>query len=146
MSPLTKDQDRMTAQVAAAKAELDSTKSRSCRPEGSSSLAINSSVTATVAYLKARPKVRHRFNEAVLKAGYIKEGKMKRVKLHGSIQRPFPRPSSNKRLWTGTPFHATGECRHPFPAEGGVDQTDQATDPRFLNQFARKCRPASASR
>ena len=53
------------------------------------------------AYLRAAPKVRRRFNEAVLKAVYIEEGRIARVEYTEVFESLFLRPSSNKRLKVG---------------------------------------------
>jgi hypothetical protein len=50
------------------------------------------------AYLKARPSVRRRFNDAVLEAVYIKERRIGRVEFSEVFTPLFSRPSSNKRL------------------------------------------------
>jgi hypothetical protein len=50
------------------------------------------------AYLKARPPVRHRFNEAVLEAVYIKDRRISRADFSDVFAPLFSRPSSNKWL------------------------------------------------
>jgi hypothetical protein len=49
------------------------------------------------AYLKARPKVRTRFNQAVLEAVYVKDRQRQRVEITEVFEALFSRPSSNKR-------------------------------------------------
>jgi hypothetical protein len=53
------------------------------------------------AYLKANPKVRRRFNDAVLKAVYVEDGKIKRAEFTDVFAALFSRPSSNK--WVKVP-------------------------------------------
>jgi hypothetical protein len=50
-------------------------------------------------YLKARPKVRTRFNQAVLEAVYVKDRQLQRVEFTEVFEALFSRPSSNKRAW-----------------------------------------------
>jgi hypothetical protein len=50
------------------------------------------------AYLKARPSVRRRFNDAVLETVYIKDRKIGRAVFSEVFAPLFSRPSSNKRL------------------------------------------------
>lgn len=63
------------------------------------------------AYLKARPKIRRRFNEAVLKAVYIKDGKVKKAEFNDPFDAVFSRPSSNRRL----KVEVSGHYQNRFP-------------------------------
>jgi hypothetical protein len=58
-----------------------------------------SPAAATPAILKARPKVRTRFNQAVLEAVYVKDRQLQRVEFTEVFEALFSRPSSNKRAW-----------------------------------------------
>jgi hypothetical protein len=49
------------------------------------------------AYLKARPSVRRRFNDAVLDAVFVKERKIARAEFSEVFATLFSRPSSNRR-------------------------------------------------
>jgi hypothetical protein len=50
------------------------------------------------AYLKARPSVRRRFNQAVLEAVYVKDRKIARAEFSEVYAPLFSRPGSNKAL------------------------------------------------
>jgi hypothetical protein len=50
------------------------------------------------AYVKARPSVRRRFNDAVLKAVYLKDRRIDRTEFSEVFAPLFFRPSSNKAL------------------------------------------------
>jgi len=58
-------------------------------------------VAEILLHLKASPKVRRRFNEAVLKAVYVEDGKVKRAEFTDVFAALFSRPSSNK--WVKVP-------------------------------------------
>jgi len=49
-------------------------------------------------YLKARPSVRRRFNQAVLEAIYVKERRVARAEFSEVFAPLFSRPSSNEDL------------------------------------------------
>jgi hypothetical protein len=49
------------------------------------------------AFVKARPSVRRRFNDAVLQAVYIKDRKIGRTEFSEVFAPLFSHPSSNKR-------------------------------------------------
>jgi hypothetical protein len=57
------------------------------------------------AYLKANPKVRRRFNQAVLKAVYIEDGKVMRAEYTDVFAALFSRPSSfqSSNKWIKVP-------------------------------------------
>ena len=59
-------------------------------------VAIRLAGSCHAAYLKANPKVRRRFNDAVLKAVYVEDGKIKRAEFTDVFAALFSRPSSNK--------------------------------------------------
>jgi hypothetical protein len=61
-------------------------------------MAIRLASNCNAAYLKARPSVRRRFNEAVLEAVYVKNRKIARTEFTEVFAPLFSRPSSNKRL------------------------------------------------
>jgi hypothetical protein len=73
---LKADQDRITAQESAAKAELARTEQDLNEWQEVIGLAINLAGSCHQAYLKANPKVRRRFNEAVLRSVYVNDGKV----------------------------------------------------------------------
>ena len=64
-------------------------------------LAIRLAGNCHAAYLKATPKVRRRFNEAVIKAIYIKERKIARVEYTEVFEVLFLRQSLNKAMKVG---------------------------------------------
>ena len=79
---LKKDQDRISSQEASAKSELEVTEADLGGWQEVLRLAIRLAGNCHAAYLKARPKVRRRFNEAVLQAVYIKDGKVKKAEFN----------------------------------------------------------------
>ncbi len=62
------------------------------------SLAIKLAGNCHAAYLKANPKVRRRFNDAILESVYIEDGKVARAEFTEVFEALFSRPSSNKHL------------------------------------------------
>jgi site-specific DNA recombinase len=78
---LKKEQDRIGSQEASAKSKLESTEADLEGWKEVLSLAIRLAGNCHGAYLKARPKVRRRFNGAVLGAVYIKNSKLKKAEL-----------------------------------------------------------------
>jgi hypothetical protein len=60
-------------------------------------LAIRLAGSCHAAYLKARPKVRTRFNQAVLEAVDVKDRQLQRAEFTEVFEALFSRPSSNKR-------------------------------------------------
>jgi hypothetical protein len=98
---LKRDQDRITAQEEKAKAELAATEADLDKWQEVLTLAIKLAGSCHPAYLKASPKVRRRFNEAVLKAVYIRDGKVARAEFTDVFAALFSRPSSNK--WVKVP-------------------------------------------
>ncbi|MFN2609743.1 MAG: recombinase family protein [Actinomycetota bacterium] len=98
MELLKKDQERISSQEASAKSGLEVTEADLEGWQEVLRLAIRLAGNCYDAYLKARPKVRRRFNEAVLKAVYIKDGKVKKAEFNDPFDILFSRPSSNKAL------------------------------------------------
>ncbi|MFN2610433.1 MAG: recombinase family protein, partial [Actinomycetota bacterium] len=94
---LKADQDRITQSEQKAKSELMETEQDLAGWHEVLKLAIKLAASCHDAYCKARPKVRLRFNQAVLKAVYIKDGKAK-PEFTEVFEALFSRPSSNKRL------------------------------------------------
>jgi site-specific DNA recombinase len=92
------DQDRITKQEAAAKAELEHTEADLEGWQEVLSLAIRLAGNCHAAYLKANPKVRRRFNDAVLESVYIEDGKVSRAEFTEVFEALFSRLSSNKAL------------------------------------------------
>ena len=64
-------------------------------------LAIRLAGSCHAASLKARPKVRTRFNQAVLEAVYVKDRQLQRVEITEVFEALFSRPNSNKRAMAG---------------------------------------------
>ena len=95
---LKADQDRITGQESAAKAELARTEQDLSEWQEVIGLAINLAGNCHQAYLKANPKVRRRFNEAVLKSVYVKDGKVSKAEFQDPFKALFLRPGSNKPL------------------------------------------------
>ncbi len=95
---LKSDQDRITAQESAARAELAQTEQNLSEWQEVIGLAINLAGNCHQAYLKANPKERRRFNEAVLRSVYVKDGKVTGAKFNDPFKALFLRPSSNKPL------------------------------------------------
>jgi len=95
---LKAEQDRISREEQAARSELDVTEQDLAGWQDVLSVAIRLAGNCYAAYLKARPSVRRRFNEAVLEAVYVKDRKIARVEFSEVFAPLFSRPSSNKRL------------------------------------------------
>jgi site-specific DNA recombinase len=95
---LKDEQDRITAQERAAKQELDVAESDLDRWQDVLRTAIKLAGNCHAAYLKARPSVRRRFNQAVLEGVYVKDRKVARAEFSDVFAPFFSRPSSNKAL------------------------------------------------
>jgi site-specific DNA recombinase len=93
---LKKDQDRITEAEEKARRELDLAETDLQGWEEVLSLAIRLAGSCHAAYLKAKPKVRRRFNEAVLKAVYIKDGKVSKYDFTEIFEVLFSRDGLNK--------------------------------------------------
>lgn len=91
---LKADQDRITDQESAVKTELARTEQDLSEWQEVIGMAINLAGNCHQAYLKANPKVRRSFNEAVL----VKDGKVTRAAFNDRLKALFLRPSSNKGL------------------------------------------------
>jgi site-specific DNA recombinase len=98
---LKRDQDRITEQEDKAKTELAETEADLDKWQEVLTVAIRLAGSCHAAYLKANPKVRRRFNDAVLKAVYVEDGKIKRAEFTDVFAALFSRPSSNK--WVKVP-------------------------------------------
>jgi site-specific DNA recombinase len=98
---LKRDQDRITESEEKAKSELVATEADLEKWQEVLTLAIGLAGSCHAAYLKANPKVRRRFNQAVLKAVYVEDGKVKRAEYTDVFAALFSRPSSNK--WIKVP-------------------------------------------
>jgi site-specific DNA recombinase len=95
---LKKEQDRITIAEHKARTELDTAEADLKGWEEVLKLAVRLAGNCHDAYLKSRPKVRRRFNEAVLKAAYIKDGKVARQEFTEVFDVLFSRRSSNKTV------------------------------------------------
>jgi site-specific DNA recombinase len=95
---LKAEQDRISREEQSARSELDVTEEDLAGWQDVLSMAIRLAGKCHAAYLKARPSVRRRFNEAVLEAVYVKDRKIARSEFSKVFAPLFFRPSSNKRL------------------------------------------------
>ena len=95
---LKAEQDRIGAAEQAVKAELETTEGDLDGWQDILRTAIRLAGNCRAAYLKARPSVRRRFNDAVLEAVYIRDRKIGRANFSEVFAPLFSRPSSNKRL------------------------------------------------
>jgi site-specific DNA recombinase len=95
---LKTEQDRIGLAEHAAKEELQATEGDLEGWQDVLRTAIRLAGNCHTAYLKARPSVRRRFNDAVLEAVYIKDRKMGRAEFSEVFAPLFSRPSSNKAL------------------------------------------------
>jgi hypothetical protein len=81
-----------------ARSELDTTEADLEGWQDVLQTAIRLASKCHAAYLKARPSVRRRFNDAVLEAVYIRDRRIGRTEFSEVFAPLFSRPSSNKRL------------------------------------------------
>jgi site-specific DNA recombinase len=95
---LKAEQDRIGVAELAAKSELEATEGDLEGWQSILKTAIRLAGNCHAAYMKARPSVRRRFNDAVLEAVYIKERRIGRVEFSDVFAPLFSRPSSNKTL------------------------------------------------
>ncbi len=95
---LKAEQDRISREEQAARSELDVTEADLAGWQDVLSLAIRLAGNCHAAYLKARPSVRRRFNEAVLEAVHVKDRKIARAEFSEVFAPLFSRPSSNRPL------------------------------------------------
>ncbi|MCA1841232.1 MAG: recombinase family protein [Actinomycetota bacterium] len=93
---LKKDQDRITESENKARTELEAAETDLVGWEEVLKLAIRLAGNCHAAYLKARPKVRRRFNEAVVKAVYVRDGKVARKEFTEVFEVLFSRGGLNK--------------------------------------------------
>lgn len=118
---LKSEQDRITKAEESARAELEAAEADLKGWQEVLTLAIRLAGNCHDAYLKARPKVRRRFNEAVLEAVHIADGKAK-AEFNELFDALFLSKSSNKALHVpGTGFEPARACaqsllrRSPVP-------------------------------
>jgi site-specific DNA recombinase len=95
---LKAEQDRITAVEQMARSELETTEDDLEGWQGVLQTAIQLASNCYAAYLKARPPVRRRFNDAVLTAIHVKDRKIARAEFSEVFGLLFSRPSSNKTL------------------------------------------------
>jgi site-specific DNA recombinase len=95
---LKAEQDRLTAEERGAKQELNVVEADLDAWEDVLRTAIELAGNCHAAYLKARPSVRRRFNQAVLETVYVKDRGIGRAEFSEVFAPLFSRPSSNKRL------------------------------------------------
>ena len=95
---LKTEQDRIGFAEHAAKDELQATEGDLEGWQDVLRTAIQLAGDCHAAYLKARPSVRRRFNDAVLEGVYIKDRKIDRAEFSEVFAPLFSRPSSNKAL------------------------------------------------
>jgi site-specific DNA recombinase len=95
---LKSEQDRLTSEERAARQALDVAEADLGSWEDVLRAAIGLAGNCHAAYLKARPSVRRRFNQAVLEAVYVKDRKVARAEFSEVFAPLFLRAGSNKRL------------------------------------------------
>ncbi len=95
---LKSEQDRLSGEEWAAKRELDIAGADLGGWEDVLRTAIELAGNCHAAYLKARPPVRRRFNQAVLEAVYVKDRRIARAEFSEVFAPLFSRPGSNKPL------------------------------------------------
>jgi site-specific DNA recombinase len=95
---LKAEQDRISRREQAARSELDVTEQDLAGWRDILSRAIRLAGNCHAAYVKARPSIRRRFNEAVLEAVYMKDRKIARAEFSEVFAPLFSRPSSNRTL------------------------------------------------
>jgi DNA invertase Pin-like site-specific DNA recombinase len=108
---LKAEQDRIGTAEQAAKAELETTEGDLDGWQVILRTAIRLAGNCHAAYLKARPSVRRRFNDAVLQAVYIKDRRIGRTEFSEVFTPLFSRPSSNKAL----KVDLAGRCVNRLP-------------------------------
>lgn len=108
---LKTEQDRIGIAEHAAKEALQATEGDLEGWQDVLRAAIRLAGNCHAAYLKARPSVRRRFNDAVLEAVYIKDRKIGRAEFSEVFAPLFSRPSSNKTL----KVDLAGRCVNRFP-------------------------------
>ena len=95
---LKAEQDRIGVAEHAARAELNAAEGDLEGWQDVLRTAIRLAGNCYAAYMKARPSVRRRFNDAVLETVYIKDRRMGRAEFSEVFAPVFSRPSSNKKL------------------------------------------------
>lgn len=120
---LKAEQDRISREEQAARSELEVTEQDLAGWQDVLNMAIRLAGNCHAAYLKARPNVRRRFNEAVLDAGYVKDRKIARAAFTEVFAPLFSRPSSNKPLKVEVPGIEPGS----FDVERGLLRAQPAS-------------------
>ncbi len=95
---LKSEQDRLTVEERQAKQELDVAEADLGGWEDVLRTAIELAGNCHAAYLRARPSVRRRFNQAVLEAVYVKDRSIAHAEFSEVFAPLFSRPGSNKSL------------------------------------------------
>jgi len=95
---LKAEQDRITGVEQMAKSELEATEGDLEGWQEVLQTAIRLAGNCHAAYLRARPPVRRRFNDAVLDAIFVKDRKIGRADFSEVFEPLFSRPSSNRAL------------------------------------------------
>jgi site-specific DNA recombinase len=113
---LKEEQDRIGVAEQAAGAELEATEGDLEGWQDVLRTAIRLAGNCHAAYLKARPSVRRRFNNAVLDAVYIKDRRILRAEFSEIFAPLFSRPSSNKTL----KVDLAGRCVNRLPLLGAL--------------------------
>ena len=98
LEQLKAEQDRITTQEEAGRAELSISEADLKGWQEVLTLAIRLAGNCHRAYMKSRPRVRRRFNEAVLEAVHVADGKIVKAVFTEVFEPLFSRPSSNKGL------------------------------------------------
>jgi site-specific DNA recombinase len=108
---LKTEQDRIGVAEQAARGDLKTTEGDLDGWQDVLRTAIRLACNCHAAYLKARPSVRRRFNDAVLEAVYMKDRKIGRAEFSEVFAPLFSRPSSNKAL----KVDLAGRCVNRLP-------------------------------
>jgi hypothetical protein len=108
---LKAEQDRIGVAEQAARAELEAAEGDLEGWQDVLRTAIRLAGNCHAAYLKARPSIRRRFNDAVLEAVYIKDRRIGRAEFSDVFAPLFSRPSSNKAL----KVDLAGRCVNRLP-------------------------------
>jgi 2-polyprenyl-3-methyl-5-hydroxy-6-metoxy-1,4-benzoquinol methylase len=132
---LKDDQDRITTQERAAKYELDVAESDLDGWQDVLRTAIKLAGNCHAAYLKARPSVRRRFNQAVLEAVYVKDRRIARAEFYDVFAPLFSSPNRALKvvdIGCGTGL-TTREAARAAPARDarGALQRRARRGPRF---------------
>jgi hypothetical protein len=110
-APGSDEQDRIGGAERAARGELETTEGDLDGWQGVLRTAIRLAGNCHPAYMKARPSVRRRFNDAVLEAVFMKERRIGRAEFSEVFAPLFSRPSSNKAM----KVDLAGRCVNRLP-------------------------------